>query len=403
MQKHKPLYLTALGVNCALGNSKQEILPRLLAGDQTGLVFQQGWLEDSVACVGAITTDLPILPELFQQWQCRNNQLLLHAVQQIQPEIEARIDRYGTGRIGVVLGTSTSGIYDGERALEQFDETGQWPQGYHYRQQEMGCPASFLANYFALTGPAYIISTACSSSGKTFVSAQRLIHSGICDAVLVGGVDTLCRLTLQGFSALDLVSPQRCTPFTKERRGINIGEAAALFILESAPNNTDIKLLAVGESSDAYHISAPHPQGRGAIEAMEAALQIAGVAADDVDYINLHGTATLQNDAMESKAVAAVLGSKVFCSSTKGLTGHALGAAGAIEAAFCWLLLSALNTGRQLPPNITTGELDPALPPLRWVNPGDTMAPEKPRRIMMSNSFAFGGSNVCVVLGAHDV
>jgi 3-oxoacyl-[acyl-carrier-protein] synthase-1 len=243
-----------------------------------------------------------------------------------------------------------------------------------------------------VAGPAYAISTACSSGAKALATGARLLRSGQVDAVVAGGVDALSGFTIAGFSALDAVSAERCNPLSANRRGINIGEGAALFLMgrDAGP----VRLSGWGESADAHHMSAPEPSGRGAAEAMQRALARAGVAAGDVDYVNLHGTATEQNDAMESLAVERVLGRDVPVSSTKPLTGHALAAAGAIEAAFAWHALVDNPFGR-LPVHWWDGAADPVLPPLRVVAPGFALG--RPARHVLSNSFAFGGSNASLL------
>jgi 3-oxoacyl-[acyl-carrier-protein] synthase-1 len=262
---------------------------------------------------------------------------------------------------------------------------------YDYRQQEIGSPSEYLRRALGLGGPAWTVSTACTSSAKAFSSARRLLSTGLCDAVVVGGVDSLCRLTLNGFGALESVSKQLCNPMSRNRDGINIGEGAAVFLMSRDPG--PVAVLGIGESSDAYHISGPDPEGRGAEIAMRQALT--GVAPRAVDYLNLHGTATTQNDLMESQVVHRVLGAELPCSSTKPLVGHTLGAAGATEAGFCWMLLTGAAAPTPLPPHVWDAQADPALPPLHLVARGETRA----CRIVASNSFAFGGNNICVVLG----
>jgi len=224
------------------------------------------------------------------------------------------------------------------------------------------------------------------------MTARRLLAMDLCDAVLCGGVDSLCRLTLNGFTALEAVSAERCNPFSLNRNGINIGEAAALFLMTREP--ASVALLGAGASSDAHHISAPEPGGRGALQAMRKALAQADLTPEQIGYLNLHGTATQHNDAMESRAVAELFAAGVPCSSTKPLTGHTLGAAGALEAAFCWL---SLQPGATLPPHVWDAVIDPQLPALDFVLPGQTL---KGPRNLMSNSFAFGGNNVSLILGA---
>jgi 3-oxoacyl-[acyl-carrier-protein] synthase-1 len=372
-----PGYLNALGLICALGQDKQAVADALFAGDASGMRAQDGWVSDRCLTVGAVTAELPPLPDGMQASFSRNNQLLLAAALQIEPQIRA--------------------------AIARFVHEGALPADYRYAQQEIAAPASFLAEWLGLSGPAYCLSTACTSSARALLSAQRLLQQGICDAVLCGGVDSLCRLTLNGFTALEAVAAERCNPFSLNRRGINIGEAAALFVMTRAPLSQaaaerPIALLGGGASSDAYHISAPEPQGLGAQQAMRKALAAAGVSAEEIDYLNLHGTATQHNDAMESLAVQAVFPHGVPCSSSKPLSGHTLGAAGALEAAFCWLTLSTHNRDRRLPPHLWDGQADPQLPRLQLVD-GHAAVARRPHRLM-SNSFAFGGSNLSLILGA---
>jgi 3-oxoacyl-[acyl-carrier-protein] synthase-1 len=392
-------WLNALGVICALGRDKREVARNLFAGDCSGMRSEAGWVTGRSMPVAAVQGELaPIPPELADQ-SSRNNQLLLEAALQIRPDIEQAIQTYGHDRIGIVLGTSTSGIDEASRGLAHYIREHEFPADYDYRQQELGAPANFLADWLQLSGPAYVISTACTSSARALMSAQRLLDLGLCDAVLCGGVDSLCRLTLNGFSALEAVSEQRCNPFSANRNGINIGEAAVLFLMSKQPGDgLSIALLGSGASSDAHHISAPEPTGRGAQQAMRKALSRAALEPSQIAYLNLHGTATQHNDAMESLAVAALFPDGVPCSSTKPMTGHTLGAAGALEAAFCWLSLSADNPEHALPPHLWDGQPDPDLPPLNWVTPAHRLASIAPR-YLMSNSFAFGGNNVSLIIG----
>jgi 3-oxoacyl-[acyl-carrier-protein] synthase-1 len=391
-----------------LGSDPATIMDRLLAADNSGLVVDETLSLAGPAHVGAVQGELPAVAARLADFDCRNNRLLLAALAQIESTVRSAINRYGADRVAVVLGSSTAGISDGEAALAQWQAHGNWPAGFDYRVQEVGTVAEFLARYLGLGNLAMTISTACSSSAKAFASARNLLVAGICDAVLVGGVDTLCRLTVNGFTALESVSRGRCTPFEAARDGINIGEGAALFVMtrDAGP----LRLCAVGESSDAYHMSAPQPEGLGAERAMRAALAEAGLDAADIGYINLHGTATPKNDEMESAAVARVFaagsGDGPACSSTKALTGHTLGAAGAVEAALCALLLSAYNPRQQLPPQRFVQGPDPRLAPIRFAGAGcgethsaGPAAATQPIRYVLSNSFAFGGSNAVVILG----
>ncbi|TVT46859.1 MAG: beta-ketoacyl-[acyl-carrier-protein] synthase family protein [Denitromonas halophila] len=389
--------LPALGLVNALGHDTASVSHALFRGDTTGMVRENGWLPQRAARVGrARIPDLPALPAELAHYDSRNNRLLLAALRQIEDAVRATIARVGAHRVGVVLGTSTSGILEGEAAVAHHAQHGTLPPGFQYGRQELGDCARFLADALALTGPAYTVSTACTSSAKAMISAQHLICTGLCDAVIAGGVDTLCRLTINGFSALEATSAELCNPMSANRRGINIGEGAALFLVCRDP--AAIALLGAGESSDAHHISSPEPNGKGAEAAIRQALAAAGADSEDVSYLNLHGTATPKNDEMESRAVARLFPKGVPCSSTKPLTGHTLGAAGATELAFCWLALSHHNVDRRLPAHVWDGCADPALPELNLVRIGDTID-RHTHRIMLSSSFAFGGSNCCLAIG----
>lgn len=391
--------LDALGLVCALGQGRDEVAAALARGERSGMRSDPRWVDGRALTVGEVPGELPPLEGPFADQDTRNNRLLLAAARQIEPALQAALEHYGRARIGVVLGTSTSGIEESSQGIAQLVNQGQLPPSYSYLHQELVAPASLLGRWLGIDGPCYSISTACTSSAKALQSARRLLQLGVCDAVVCGGVDSLARLTLNGFAALEAVSDGPCNPFSVNRQGINIGEAAALFLMTREPldrTQNPIALLGAGSTSDAHHISAPEPSGRGAREAMQAALADAGLTAAQIDYLNLHGTATQHNDAMESLAVAAVFPEGVPCSSSKPLTGHTLGAAGALEAAFCWLTLTSEQG--LLPPHGWDGQADPALPALQLVMPGQRLPARGPRRLM-SNSFAFGGSNVSLILG----
>jgi 3-oxoacyl-[acyl-carrier-protein] synthase-1 len=390
------VYLNALGLITPLGRDKREVAGNLFQGSRSGLLERSDLLPQRTVRVGSVPWPLPAIPGRLTHLDCRNNRLALAALQQIEDSIRAMADRAGAHRIAVVMGTSTSGIAEGEAALTSRLEKGGWPSGYRYSQQEIGNLGAFTAASFALTGPAYTITTACSSSAKALASAQRLIATGLCDAAVAGGADTLCRMTLNGFDSLEALAQDYCNPFSRNRDGINIGEGAAVFLMSREPS--PIALLGVGESSDAYHVSAPDPEGTGAALAMYRALERAQLAPEDICYLNLHGTATELNDAMEARAVAQVFGGRIPCSSTKAMTGHMLGAAGAAEAAFLWLMLEPDYATGLLPPHLWDGERDPALPSLHLAPPGCRVELND-RSAALSNSFAFGGSNASVILG----
>jgi 3-oxoacyl-[acyl-carrier-protein] synthase-1 len=390
------IYLNDLGLICSLGGGIDEVRARLHAVDgPQGLVDASDFLPGRTLPVGRVQAELPTL-DAAPPWQrSRNNRLALAALRQIEPALRAALGRFGPQRVAVVLGGSTSGVREGELAVARRQREGAWPAGYLYRQQELGSTARFVAEAYGALGPAYVVSTACSSGAKALMAAARLLNAGIADAVIAGGVDTLCAFTLAGFGALESLSARRCNPLSARRDGINLGEGAALFLMTREPG--PVRLAGWGENGDAHHMSAPDPEGRGAIEVMRQALRRGGIQASAVDYLNLHGTATPQNDAMESLAVHTVFGPDLPVSSTKPMTGHALGAAGAIEAAFGWLAVHD-NPHGALPPHWWDGVADPALPRLNAVPHGSSLG--RPLRNVLSNSFAFGGSNASLLLGA---
>jgi 3-oxoacyl-[acyl-carrier-protein] synthase-1 len=391
------IYLNDLGMLSPLGNSLDETRRRLLELARSGVertsVYSPGRSlplgRVNDAWLGAATEELPL------QDRSRNNRLALAALSQIQSAVTNAIERFGGVRVAVVIGTSTSGIAEGEIAVREQVANGALPLEFHYGQQELGSPAAVLARAIGATGPAYVHSNACASSAKALASAARLISMGICDAALTGGVDSLCAFTVAGFSALESVSATRCNPLSRNRDGINIGEGAALFLMSREP--ATVSLRGWGESSDGHHISAPDPAGAGARLAVERALARAGIGAAQIDYVNLHGTATMQNDAMEARVVHALFGERVSVSSTKPFTGHALGAAGAIEAGLCWLAMQDENSTGKLPPHLWDGMRDPHLPLLNIAERGASLG--HPPRCALSHSFAFGGSNAVLVLG----
>ncbi|MDN4502140.1 beta-ketoacyl-ACP synthase [Alteromonadaceae bacterium BrNp21-10] len=383
--------LVDLGIVCSLGTCKQQVLDNCLNNHSNHFVLRDDLHPHKAVWVGQVSTELPNMQSYSAVYQNRCNQLLLLAYQQIQQRLQQI--NCPQHKLAVVIGTSTSGIATGENAMRHKIQHGEMPTDFDYAMQEMGAPAQFVAHLSGATGPAYGISTACSSSAKAIISAYHLLQSGMVDVVIAGGVDSLCQLTSNGFSALESVSQSQCKPFSDERDGISIGEGAALFIMQRQANG--IVLEGFAEGSDAYHISAPCPDGSGAIRVMQQAMLMAQLNADSIDYINLHGTGTIKNDEMEANAVHSLL-RNVPCSSTKGKTGHTLGAAGAIEAGICWLLMSDLNRLHQLPANSITYSLSSHLQPINLLT---TSAPQtQPINSCLSNSFAFGGSNASLLL-----
>jgi 3-oxoacyl-[acyl-carrier-protein] synthase-1 len=332
------------------------------------------------------------LPAGFERWDCRNNRLAWLGLQGdgFVDAVHAARARHGASRVGVVLGTSTSSIGASEQAYRELDADGRFPE--YLRSTIMHTPHSlgdFVQRVLELEGPAVTVATACSSSAKVFAQAERLLRLGVIDAAVVGGVDTLCGSVLFGFNALALVSPSPCRPFDAARNGISIGEAAGFALLERGAGA--LQLIGYGESSDAHHMSTPHPQGLGAERALDDALARAGLDAAAFDYINLHGTASEKNDEVEADLVARRFGASVHASSTKGCTGHTLGAAGIVEATICLL---ALETGL-MPGTINTEKLDPRCGPQIRL-----LAAEGDVRRALSHSFGFGGNN-CVLAFAR--
>jgi 3-oxoacyl-[acyl-carrier-protein] synthase-1 len=330
-------------------------------------------------------------------YDCRNNRLaqLGMELDGYAAAVDAAREKYGAARIGVFMGTSTSGILQTELAYRRRDpSTGNLPADFHYAETHNTFSlADFVQRYLGLSGPALVISSACSSSAKVFAHAARMMTAGVCDAAVVGGVDSLCLTTLYGFNSLGLTSRTPCRPYDIDRNGISIGEGAGFALLEKTPAPSAMNamlLLGVGESCDAYHMSTPHPDGLGAKLAMQQALDAAGLAPADIDYINLHGTATKANDASEDKAVCELFGTATPVSSTKGSTGHLLGAAGITEAIICMLAIEH----NLLPGGMHTLNIDPAL----HANYRLENRSARLRRVL-SNSFGFGGSNCSLILG----
>ena len=388
-----PVYLHALGMINALGSDVDSIARALAASHSPGMGPMR--CNNGDAFVGRVMQALDIAPpDALARFDCSNNRMLLAALAQIRPEIEAARERYGAARIGIVLGTSTSGVRAGEEAFAHRAKTDALPANFDYRQMEIGTAAPFAAAALNLHGPAFTVSTACTSSAKAFASARRLLQLNLCDAMIVGGVDTLCELTAQGFATLDSTSLTQTNPMSRNRDGINIGEGAAVFLMTREEGA--VRLAGAGESSDAHHVSAPDPDGVGGELALRAALADAGVTAGDIGYVNLHATATRKNDEMEAHLMARVFPDGVPASGTKPFTGHLLGAAGATELGFAYLTLA--RDGMPLPLHRWDGEADANLPSLDLVQTTRTLSRDKTARYAMSNSFAFGGSNVSLIL-----
>lgn len=396
---NSPCAITAVGIVTTLGIDVDETWTRLIAGDQSRLSVRDDLVPGRSMLVGAVREPLRDVPPALARYACRNNALSMTAVAPVEARMRAAIQRYGPRRVGVVMGSTTSGIAAAEMAVETAQVEGRLPASFDLVQMELGGAAEFLATWLGVSGPAYTISTACSSGSKAVAAARSLLAMGVCDAVVAGGTDSLCRLTTNGFTALQAVADEPSNPFSAKRAGLTLGEGSAIFLLE--PRADGIQVLGVGETSDGFHISAPEPEGLGPETAIREALADAGLAPDDVAYVNLHGTGTSLNDAMEAHVVNRVFGPRMACSSTKPLVGHTLGAAGAVELAFCWMVLARREgASLALPPHCWDGAADPELPPLRLVAKGDRVEAGATTAVL-SNSFGFGGNNSVVVLGTR--
>jgi 3-oxoacyl-[acyl-carrier-protein] synthase-1 len=389
-----PLYISDYTATSCLGAGRAATLAAL-ENERSGLArcdFETVSLETQIGEVAGV--DAVALPDHLRAFDCRNNRLALLGLEQdgFIAAAEASAARWGRERVGVFIGTSTSGILETEIAFRARDSLGgALPAGFDYEHRQNSFSVSdYVRRRLDLSGPAASLCTACSSSAKAFAVAQRLIAADLIDAAVVGGVDSLCLTTLYGFHALQLMARTACRPFDRGRDGLSIGEAAAFALIERAPHGEAQLLLGTGESSDAHHMSAPHPEGAGARMAMQRALDAAALTPADIDYINLHGTGTPSNDAAEALAVGSLFGADTPCSSTKAATGHTLGAAGALEAIICLL---ALRHG-VLPAGLNVSQLDPQCR-INYLTHSGRATP----LTALSNSFGFGGVNCTLLFG----
>lgn len=391
-----PIFIQTPGVVCALGSGVEDIREHLFSGQSVGMYANNTLFPCQSLMSGHVETPLPELLSCPLAQQTRNNRLLLAAFRQIEKNTRQAMSGIPHHRIATILGTSTSGVEESERAVRHYLSNNTFPESFHYSQQELGSPSRFLAEYLGVSGPTYTVATACTSSGKAMITGARLLAADMCDLAVVGGVDTLTRFTVGGFSALNAISAARCLPFSRHRSGTNIGEAATIFLLTKnagRENGKEIRLAGWGESSDAYHISAPDPAGAGAKRAIEEALHRANCSPEDIGYINLHGTATIYNDAMESRVISSLF-PRALVSSTKPLTGHTLAAAAALEAAFVWITLT--DAQQRLPPHLWDNSPDPDNPSLHFANISTRSV--SPLAFGLSVSFAFGGNNIALIL-----
>lgn len=383
--------ITAYGMCNSLGVTTAEVIASLAAG-RASLSAPPLDLPFETVC-GVLPADLPELPAAHSGVDSRISRIAALALQDVQPALSRAVARWGADRVGAVVGTTTGGLAQTEAAYAERVRTGKLSEWFDFeRQHPFHVVVGVVCALAGIEGARFAVSTACSSSAKAFGSASRLLSSGVCDAVLVGGVDTLCQTTLRGFHALGVLSPVACRPFGRDRAGISIGEGGAFLLIERTGEGP-ARLLGVGEASDAHHVSSPDPSGRGARAAMREALAQAGLAASDVDYVNAHGTGTRLSDVVEASAIAEVFGNGVPVASTKGYSGHLLGACGATEAA---LVLASIERGF-VPASLGARPLDPEVAIRVALDRIDA-----PVRVAVSNSFAFGGNNATLVFGAAD-
>jgi 3-oxoacyl-[acyl-carrier-protein] synthase-1 len=391
--RQRPVACTSHSLCNALGIDSAQVVERLYRGE-SGLRAPSRALPFETVC-GELPGTLPPVPAALAAYDSRMARLALALVEPMRGAIEGAVRRWGRARIGIVLGTSTGGLAETEAAHRALLAGRGLPAGYSLeRTHALSAAGDLLAGLLGIEGVRLVVSTACSSSAKALASGHRLIDAGVADAVLAGGIDTLCELTVRGFHSLGILSARAARPFGRERDGINIGEGGALVLLERE-GTAAVHLWGAGETADAHHMSAPHPEGEGAEAAMRGALEAAGVTPAQIGHVNSHGTGTPFNDAAEARAIGRVFGRRVPVVSTKGYTGHMLGAAGATEAVFTMIALSR----RELPASLGSWPLDPAIA-------GEIDIPEGPRAgagaFAISNSFAFGGSNIALVFGCAD-
>ncbi len=384
-------FLSPPGVATAQGCSREALATHLIAGEALPLSVCGGFV------AGIVAEELPAIADA--RFDLRVNRLALLCLRQIEEFVAFAVRKFSRSRVGIVVGNSNAGIAELEREVRNcVEKSGE--ASFDPRFLDLGLPAEFIKRHMDLGGPAYAVSVACSSAGKALAAAKRLIDNDVCDAVVAGGADSFSAFVQSGFGSLGLLSQKVSQPLATGRDGINIGEGAALFVLSRTPfpGCDNVVLAGAGESSDAYHLTSPQPDGNGAESAMRRALADAGISPCDIDYINLHGTGTQNNDDMECRAIARVFAEKIPpCSSSKPFLGHALGASGAIEAAVCRLALSReYNPEKILPPHPAISCVDPACAAIPLVKKNQAAGR---LNFCLSNSFAFGGGNVSLILG----
>jgi 3-oxoacyl-[acyl-carrier-protein] synthase-1 len=404
-----PLYLSPPGLLCCAGKGGEQVFNSVLAGECGNMGSPKRLGDISFLAIPEEFLGSPDSPEQGGERDFGEHTRILRicatALEQIRDDVERVRKRYGPERIGVCVGSCDNSSEWSLRAHEAFFREGQFPSSYCLPLQGAFYPAGYVSRYFGLSGPSLVTATACASGAGAVVKGAELIRAGLCDAAVVGGIDLASPPALRGFASLEVLSGELCNPFSKNRKGTTLGDGAAFFVLAPGTGEDEavgIELLGWGESADAHHMTAPQPEGEGAVRAMREALKNGGISAGEVDYVNLHGTGTFHNDGMEARATAAFFPSheeRPLVSSTKPLTGHTLGAAGALELALCWLALagSEKKIPADVPPHCWDGVYDKELPPLRFAEKENRIPGGL--RICMSNSFAFGGCNVSLIIG----
>jgi len=373
--------LSHLGFVCALGTNLDDISHNAKNGSIQGMRTTDVYVGGDIVPFGAV--------QIETLHDMRFLDLMIAATNQIQNALDEIKSKYSKNRIGIVLGASNTAVHEAQKHISTKLSTNVMPDAFSVSMLELGSPAELLRDMIGVTGPTFTISTACSSSIKALDSARDLIQNNLCDAVICGGVDARCDFALNGFNALEALSHKMTNPMSKNRDGINLGECAALFIMQRGEDG--VRVMGCGETSDAYHPTAPDPTGAGAMESMRRAIADADINASDIDYINMHGTGTIANDAMESRAIYDIFGDKPICASTKPLTGHCLGAAGACSVALSWLMLN----NNFIIPHVYDGEFADDCAPLRLAMTTDTQNIKN----ILCNAFAFGGSNSTIIIG----
>lgn len=376
------IFINSYSAICNLGSSLDTIFANAIKCGNEFFTNNSDIVKDKTFPLGKVKTALPAIDDEIYNLRC--NRLLLYCANQLVSDIKKAINKYGKNRIGIVIGSTNAGS-------DEYEKSG------NIKHAMIGNPAGFLKKQLGLSGYYCGVSTACTSGIKAFAAGKKLIDSGVCDAVIAGSTDAICKTPVFGFHALEVLSQKPTLPFSKNRNGINIGEGSALFILEKQPQEYSVKICAIGETSDAYHCATPDPQGTEAARAINLALKEANLKYTDIDYINMHGTGTISNDLMEANAIKTSSLDKTPASSTKSLTGHCLGASGGIETALCCAMLDTrINPGNFLLPHFYDNLYDDKLPLLNLVQKGQQAGR---LNFILNNSFGFGGSNASMILG----